>query len=547
MKFLIFIFLIVSSFAQALSLEEILKMEQRPSLEMNLLLDENSAAKAQERIFAWDIADNQAIYNLYERLILEILNRIPDRDAFLMSRDMDDLFDAFTAAVLPNDSTGLLARHVHHLEVSRRVALASTDRQLNQWMLLQGFDMDKVVNGEQRVFVLDTGYKSKIFNAINALAFRTLAQVTTEPARGLDLLANMETQLLSSWHTNTSVPQLKSDLQRSKYRSLKDVADLFVPEKFFFDEIIPSEREWHQMGINSADGRDHWLINNLERAHRHWRPRILKLNQEGTGPELIEDENERDARVDKRFVLYYQRRLYNYFTSDPVQRRLRPAILDALERLRKIQGQENATVTESRTPGSILEMPTLGAKLATPQGRQLEVLELVHDGKDAKIFKVLDQANRHFVLKVAATESEEHVDSINRTRRRLEKLKDLNVGVSQIVEFGDNYILKEWVEGQTGLSLLESLDPDARTEWLPELIKLVSAMADRGIYVSNLSPSNIIYNQEMNQWTIIDSSSVQEMAPDTAREKFRDSLSRRWIKRARSKDCELILEELVRW
>jgi hypothetical protein len=74
-----------------------------------------------------------------------------------------------------------------------------------------------------------------------------------------------------------------------------------------------------------------------------------------------------------------------------------------------------------------------------------------------------------------------------------------------ILEAGDDYAVKEWAEGITGVEWFKVWEMDgAKTsdESFRKLIQLFRKVGEKKIYLQNFKPHNLLWDQEQRLWQV---------------------------------------------
>lgn len=114
-------------------------------------------------------------------------------------------------------------------------------------------------------------------------------------------------------------------------------------------------------------------------------------------------------------------------------------------------------------------------------------------------FTVLDHAHAHDIAYAEACAS-------NTESKKMAFLEELQVcKYTAILEAGDDYAVKEWAEGITGVEWFKVWEMDgAKTndESFRKLIQLFRKVGEKKIYLQNFKPHNLLWDQEQRLWQV---------------------------------------------
>jgi len=124
-------------------------------------------------------------------------------------------------------------------------------------------------------------------------------------------------------------------------------------------------------------------------------------------------------------------------------------------------------------------------------------------------------------------------------------LKALKVPHAKIVEEGQDYILKKWINGVRGDRWFKKWNEEGRNLSDTGFIKLMhifDTMSLRGIYIQNLKDLNMIFDGK--RWVVVDVGYfVYEMIPREAKGRYYDTFDRRWNKKKWKRfECPKLME-----
>lgn len=114
-----------------------------------------------------------------------------------------------------------------------------------------------------------------------------------------------------------------------------------------------------------------------------------------------------------------------------------------------------AFTDDTRTPESqARNVLANGTLVHTKSLGQLEIVSLGGIGHTGIVYvaRSFTDPNKRYALKVVIRYEPERVISMQREKKKMDYLKSLGVAHPKLLEDGDDYCIKEWVEGMTGLA-----------------------------------------------------------------------------------------------
>lgn len=174
---------------------------------------------------------------------------------------------------------------------------------------------------------------------------------------------------------------------------------------------------------------------------------------------------------------------------------------------------------------------SLDEVIETNRGIEYRVEEEIYVGRRGRVYRARNQETGQLVaLKIAKDSRSETLASIAMESQKEALYNQYNIPHARILEQSDNYVVKEWIEGQRGDAWLDewvnagSLDNDPK---LLSLIELFRGMIDQGIYVGDVRPKNVIFSGE--QWIVVDSGGIiDNLDRERAWERLERKFYRRW-------------------
>lgn len=141
-----------------------------------------------------------------------------------------------------------------------------------------------------------------------------------------------------------------------------------------------------------------------------------------------------------------------------------------------------------------------------------DVIAFAGEGRSARVYQVKHQSG-FYTLKIAKDRDERSLLSVKRAYERICTLQACGVECATPIEVGQNYLLKEWVDGQSLHEwVIDWQTKDCAGEAIPirSMIDMITKLANKGIYVGDLSFKNILWDSE-GRYIVIDSGRVRKL------------------------------------
>ncbi len=172
----------------------------------------------------------------------------------------------------------------------------------------------------------------------------------------------------------------------------------------------------------------------------------------------------------------------------------------------------------------------VGELVVTNRGTVLRLEVRIEDGHKGLVFKAVDSKGRAIALKLARDNSEYVMEGFRTEQDRVDEIRDLGQPYAKILETGDWYLVKDWIEGTRGDKWFKKWAQDGANLKDPIFLSLVDmyqSLAAKGAYVGNLKAINLIWDG--SQWVIVDSSSgKRNLKYEDAMRKYESKFNRRW-------------------
>jgi len=174
-----------------------------------------------------------------------------------------------------------------------------------------------------------------------------------------------------------------------------------------------------------------------------------------------------------------------------------------------------------------------GSTINLADGKAYLVEGKIDQGKRGVVYKVRNSVDQKvYVLKVAVDDTPETVKSFNGEAGKINALKKYKVKTADIIVTGENYFLKEFIDGVRADAYIKNWIKNGAPKNDVGIVRLrawINELAQKNIYVGDLNRKNAIYSN--GQWVIIDSGSVKEgVSESEALSRYIDNISLRWAK-----------------
>lgn len=175
----------------------------------------------------------------------------------------------------------------------------------------------------------------------------------------------------------------------------------------------------------------------------------------------------------------------------------------------------------------------VGSEIAfeSQNSQKLLIEKVIDDGHKALVFKVQDEQGKVFAFKVARSEDPDILKSITKEPRKVPELERLKLRYARIYQSGENYILKEWVEGKRGDAWMKDWIAGGAQESdlaFKKLAELFAGLAVQNTYVGNLKDLNLIFDG--HEWVLVDIGSIREgESQEAVLHEYEDVFKSRWL------------------
>jgi hypothetical protein len=159
---------------------------------------------------------------------------------------------------------------------------------------------------------------------------------------------------------------------------------------------------------------------------------------------------------------------------------------------------------------------------------EYEVVEIIEDNAEYKIYKVRDSSGSLYALKTVYDESAKSIDGLAEQTASLKKLETAISNI-KVVDYKKTYLLTEYVKAVRADEWIKSWAKSGYSgskAGVKELRQLFNELADHGYYVGDLNPENLIYANK--KWHIVNSGSVEK-------KKNREEIISRYVEKTSSR------------
>lgn len=535
----------------AVTVEQLLRGDKRPSAAEIMSLSQSD----RDALIRRDVNpanDYNQVFRALAEISKEIVNNWDGRPIILLGRDSELIYDTLQYLFIASNTPASVSERVFLVTLSRPMIENSSYSQLRAYFNKNaGVDLGEIANDKQKVRIFDTGNRGTIYLKILNLMLGHIKNNDPEwKAKVLNSLRNIDFVLLATEEDST-VKKVAKTIDAMTEFDRDAIEQLFDrdADQLFFRQLSVPGAEKKKLIPRDLDERYDWVVANIE-YQPHWEGRTLRLTENGKDRTYP---LENDPRVNKNGYLIRQIQLINFLeSSSEVQ-----SIVDLfanrsngsndLKEKKKDPKKDKANKkpdpkppeekpvkpvvqkVEGIVPQSAMEFNP-GA-VVNLQGTNYRVDSSLGSGKRGRVYKVIDlQTQVAYALKVAKLNDEETLNSFRREAAKQEAYERAGIPFAAIVKQDAVWILKDLVQGERADSWLNSwdLNTDPRGgNRLRNLVALFNTIADRGIYIGDLNPTNLIWKN--NRWVIVDSGDASyDYSSKKARKRFYEKNKERW-------------------
>lgn len=177
--------------------------------------------------------------------------------------------------------------------------------------------------------------------------------------------------------------------------------------------------------------------------------------------------------------------------------------------------------------------------VAPVSGRVLRIDGFAGEGTRAKVYRSTElESGRTCALKVIHEYAPLYLHSVAVEVPKIEILAAHQMPFVSILEQGETYLIKEWLDGVSGELWLEQWlkgGADTQDRSFVRLIGFFREAAIKGLHIEDLRPSNLMLRNGTGDWVPIDTGPIQaSVAPKLAMRLYRERFIRKWLRTSRS-------------
>ena len=546
-KFILAVVLILTQISQAsqvschlavqgiLQMKELEKSKNRPTTEEILRLDPKEKAEILKDSQLTE-AEKKTFQVMFETVV-EILENWDGRQIVLLGRDAELIYDTALYLFKKSNVPAQIYEKIRLVNLSRPVIDSSSYSQIRNYLIAQaGVDLKKVLEGNQKFLIFDTGNRGSIYLKILKLMTDQIKENDPQwKSKLIYLLTEVDFVLLAT-EAQPTVAKVIADIKgiASFDRALiEEYFDKYNDHLYFRQIKLPKAEK---SGILPTElyARFRWVVDNIE-YQPHWEGRTLTLTQNGSERSKTLENDPRENKVD---YIARQVKLIEFLQNSA----------DANKYIHTIQSKMSGSETskpqvqskpESKAAKLVQtvsikagELPKVGSFVEL-KGRIVQIKKELGSGKRGVVFLVEDINNKELMaLKIAKHDDTETLDSFKRESEKQLAYEKSKITYSRIFSEDTNWILKELVTGERADAWVKkwnlAKDPKGGIQ-MKALIELFKQISNQSIYIGDLNPTNLMWSQ--NKWIIIDSGdATYDMKPATARERFVEKNKARWKK-----------------
>jgi hypothetical protein len=166
------------------------------------------------------------------------------------------------------------------------------------------------------------------------------------------------------------------------------------------------------------------------------------------------------------------------------------------------------------------------------QGQNYEIKELIDETSRTRTFRVGGPDHKRYLLTVAKSNNGSALNKIESLRDKTQQYTQHHLPHAKVVSYGQGYLLRERVHGVGGKQWLDewkkagSPKSDAKYRALKEMIE---GWADNGLYVGNIHPEDLKWNDKKGGWFLLGSGDVKNgYTKGEALERYNEKFESRW-------------------
>lgn len=526
----------------------IAKSKERPTSEKIEAMDPEAVWKYLEPKVDAPERDPR-FFKVLEASTLELLKNYSGEEIFFVARDGEWFYDAMITVLRGHAKTDKLTERIHLLNLSRPVANLSDPKTLIRYLMANGLDPARIMTGETKVLLIDTGERGSIFIS---LLKKIITTYKFDPVHWKDQIRNLllgfEVKLLHSNHKENKA-SIQKQIEKLKEFDAYQISNII--EDLGFGTIIADRRK--ELGIPVSHSSLHdWIVETFERR-LHWTGRASKISSNGDVTLFENNDNDRAT------ALYNQAQILDYFANDSILGKFSSALAGALAScgnscskpvaVAHTKAKEKKTQVQSITAIKIVAGVELsvGQVVVTKSKAKYQVLKFIDEGKRGRVYQVKSlEDDSVYALKVAVDKSSDTLKSFSEEAEKNKGYKAASMPHAEVIELGTDFMVKEFVKGvraDTWLQEWTKAGKPSGTQQVASLRKQLKLAAARGIYIGDLNPKNLIWVGK--KWIVVDSGTWRsDLSESEILKRYDEKVVGRWTKEHSSSVANALRAEL---
>jgi hypothetical protein len=416
-------------------------------------------------------------------------------------------------------------KKVQLFNLSRKLSYNSTPEQLIAYLKLHGVNATKIIEGKQRILLIDTGYRGSIYiRLINVLISLINPNDPLWKQKTKNVILGLEGKLITSQKEDTKQKVFVSidEMQEFNYPHICNM----IQTNLYFDEILTSSQITN-LGIPELKSiRSKMIIDRFEHQP-HFQGTALFL--ETNGSQIIAFDEE---RKNPSIALAIQYRIIKYFANASTNFSHKEDLNKAPTNCSKEANSWKPNIKEKEI-------------IISPKGLKIQIIGPGGEGRRGLVYKGIIREigcliqddlkiGQMVAVKIPKVYDTETLCSFLEEKEKQKALQNNKIYHAPIFEVGDDYVIKLWIPGNLGCQWINTWikrgmkpsDPQ-----LNEIIQIIKYLSLKGYYIGDLNANNMIWDTNAKKWCVIDCGSTTLMTPEEARERYVRKIGLRWTKK----------------
>ncbi|MEA1927357.1 MAG: hypothetical protein U9N73_04065 [Candidatus Auribacterota bacterium] len=179
-------------------------------------------------------------------------------------------------------------------------------------------------------------------------------------------------------------------------------------------------------------------------------------------------------------------------------------------------------------------------------GKDFRIVTIAGKGRRSIVYQVENQDGLRFALKIPINKEPKTLNSLRKEKEKGRAYARYGFRHAGIICSGENYILKNWVEGLRGDRWTRQWAEEGFSPHDPRIINLIELLrysAEKKIYLRDLNQNNLIWDGE--SWVIIDTGSIKKrFSRSRILRLYREYISENWG-RSTTPNCGEVFRRLL--